>query len=202
VPSPTNADFWDLRYIAGRTPWDTGGTPPALTRWLASHPGEGARVLIPACGSGHEIVAFTRAGYRVTAIDFSPAAVARARANAGPELAPSIVAADFFTHPFGNDRFNLIYERTFLCALPPDQWPRIVARERELLAPAGVIAGIFFFGEKDDGPPFGLVEDELEPLFSAAFALAVDRPIPASESLPIFAGRERWLEWRRSPSTR
>lgn len=197
--SPTRPNFWNTRYEAGRTPWDAGGVPPALARYLDAHPGNGAAVLIPGCGSGHEINAFREAGYRVTAIDFSPAAVARARAAVGP-AADCVVEGDFFTYDFPAAPFDLIYERTFLCALPPDWWPRIARRTADLLAPEGAWVGIFLFGPKEDGPPFGLAPDEPATLFDPFFHLVVDQPIPAHESLPLFAGCERWQERRRRSS--
>ncbi len=190
-------DFWNTRYAAARTPWDFGGAPPPLTRYLAAHPVRGARALIPGCGSGCEIAAFAQAGYAVTAIDFSPPAVALARANVGPALAERIAEGDFFTHDFAEAPFDLVYERTFLCALPPVMWPQIVQRTASLLKPGGVLAGIYFFGEKDDGPPFGLAADEPPQLFDADFVTVADHAIPAAESLPLFAGRERWQERRR-----
>lgn len=193
-------EFWNPRYAAARTPWDFGGIPAPLTRYLAAHPGRGARVLIPGCGSGYEIAAFAEAGYAVTAIDFSPPAVAHARALLGPVLAGRIVEGDFFTHDFAEAPFDLIYERTFLCALPPTLWPQIVRRTASLLKPGGVLAGIYFFGEKDDSPPCGLAPDEPAQLFAADFATVADHAIPAAESLPLFAGRERWQERRRHVS--
>ncbi len=111
--------------------------PAPLARWLAAHPGAGARVLIPGCGSGYEIAAFAHAGYDVTAIDFSPSAVARARALVGAPLAARVLEGDFFRHEFAAAPFELIYERTFLCALPPADWPRIVERTAALLQPGG-----------------------------------------------------------------
>ena len=199
---PTKPEFWNQRYDAARTPWDLGAVPPALTRYLAAHPGRGQRVLIPGCGSGYEVVAFADAGYVVTAIDFSPPAVAQARANLGPALAARVVEGDFFACDFADAPFDLVYERTFLCALPPDLWPKIVARTAALLRPGGALAGIYFFGDKDDGPPFGLAPGEPESLFRGQFGLVADQPIPAAESLPMFAGRERWQERRRSGSVR
>jgi SAM-dependent methyltransferase len=195
--NPASAEFWSHRYEAGRTPWDGGGEPAALTRYLAAHPGRGEGVLIPGCGSGHEITAFTRAGYRVTAIDFSPPAAAQARANVGPALADCVVEGDFFTYDFPGAPFDLVYERTFLCALPPDLWPKIAARIAALLKPGGTLAGIFLFGEKAEGPPYGLAPGEAARLFGRQFILVADEPIAPDESLPLFAGHERWQERRR-----
>jgi len=196
-------DFWNTRYAAARTPWDFGGVPAPLSRYLAAHPGHGARALIPGGGPGYEVAAFALAGYAVTAIDFSPPAVALARANVGPALAGRIVEGDFFTHDFAEAPFDLVYERTFLCALPPALWPKIVRRTASLLKPGGVLTGIYFFGEKDDGPPFGLAAGETIALFENEFVTVADNAIPATESLPLFAGRERWQERRRhTPSAR
>ena len=49
-----------------------------MKEFLAKHQGPG-RVLIPGCGSGYEIEAFSSAGWDVIGIDFSKVAVARAR---------------------------------------------------------------------------------------------------------------------------
>jgi len=201
--SPIRPEFWDARYAAQRMPWDAHGVPAALMRFLARHPGRGARVLVPGCGSGYEIVAFAQAGYDVTALDFSAEAVRRARANVGEALASRVLEGDFFNHDFGRAApFDLVYERTFLCALPPDTWPALVARTAALLAPGGVLAGIYFFGDKEDGPPFGLAAGELDELFAGKFTLTHDEPVPDAESLPLFAGRERWQERRRAIATR
>jgi SAM-dependent methyltransferase len=193
--SASQPEFWNTRYASGRMPWDFGGVPAALRHFLAAHPGAGRRALVPGCGSGYEVAAFAAAGWDTSAIDFSPAAVARARALLSPALAPSVVLGDFFSHVFTAAPFDLVYERTFLCALPPDRWPAIAIRTTALLKPGGMLVGIYYFGDKDGGPPFGLAPSEDEQLFARAFALAREEPV--ADSLPLFAGKERWQERRR-----
>src|SRR5881628_3235649 len=101
APSPmeksvdsTHPDFWTSRYATGKTPWDFGGVPAAVKSFLSRSSGPG-RVLIPGCGSGYEVQPFHDAGYDVTAIDFSPAAVARARRVLG-DLAKRVMLGNFF----------------------------------------------------------------------------------------------------------
>jgi ubiquinone/menaquinone biosynthesis C-methylase UbiE len=183
-------EFWDVRYASGETPWDFHGVPAALKAFFErSQPGS---VLIPGCGAAYEVRAFHEAGWTVTAIDFSPVAVKNARARLGA-LAGSVVQGDFFTHDFRGKRFDAIYERTFLCALPPTLWPAYVKRMAELLRPNGTLAGIFLYGEENDPPPYPLNADKAQQLFKGTFSLI--RTLPVSDSLPLFAGKEFWQEW-------
>ncbi|MBI5767631.1 MAG: methyltransferase domain-containing protein [Verrucomicrobia bacterium] len=188
-------DFWDIRYAAGRTPWDFGGVPAAARAWIAALPPD-SRVLIPGAGSGYELRELASAGLDAIAIDFSPAAVERARQILGPALAPRVQLADFFADDFGGP-FDAIYERTFLCALPPSLRTAYAARMAELLKPGGVLAGYFFFDAtpEDDGPPWGLAAGEHVRLLGGSFTLEKDEAV--ADSLPLFAGKERWQEWRR-----
>ena len=90
-------------------PWDFGGVPKSLKRFLHKRHGPG-RVLIPGCGSGYEIEAFSSSGWDVIGIDFSRFAVARARRLLGP-LAGKVYKGDFFTYSLREGFFDMIYER-------------------------------------------------------------------------------------------
>lgn len=188
---PTDREFWDSRYRSGKTPWDFGGVPAALTAWLATaRPG---RVLIPGCGSGYELRAFHQRGWDVTAMDYSPAAIARAPKDCG-----RLLLADFFAHDFGGEKFDVIYERTFLCSLPPEFWPRYVRRMSELLVAGGKLVGFFLYGHEDEPPPYPLPEGTT--LFDSDFTRVADEPV--TDSLPLFAGRERWQVWEKNAEAR
>lgn len=188
--------FWDERYRANRTPWDLGACPAevvALARGLAP----GSRVLIPGCGSGYEIAAFAAAGADVTAVDLSPAAIERARRQQAAAARVNLLTGDFFRLALPAGGFDVVYERTFLCALPPSLWPDYRRRMLELLRPGGGLVGFFYFAvtEPADGPPFGLPPGAAEELFAAPFRLERDEDSPGA--LPLFAGRERWQVRRR-----
>ena len=174
--------------------WDRGGVPGALGDYLRQHP-RGGRALVPGCGSGYEIRAFEAAGWDVLGLDFSPAAVQRARAVLGP-LADRVTEGDYFTHPLGAAGFELVYERTFLCALPPDTWPAYARRLAQLVRPGGVLCGYFFFGPEDEPPPYPIAPADLAALLGPAFARVADAAV--TDSLPLYAGKERWQVWRRS----
>ena len=186
-------DFWDTRYRGGTTPWDAGGVPPQLERWLAGKASP-LRVLVPGAGSGYEVRAFAAHGHDVLAIDFSDAAIDAARRELG-SLAHLVRKADFFT--FETQPFDLVYERAFLCALPRSLWPRWAARVTELVRPGGELAGFFYFDENDRGPPFGVAPHALKALLEGQFELKSEIEIPPAQSIPVFQGKERWQVWKR-----
>jgi SAM-dependent methyltransferase len=189
---PLAPAFWDERFERDFTPWDLKGVPQALRAFVArdSVP---RSVLIPGCGNGYELVCMLDAGWDVTAIDFSPVAASRARGVVG-RWAAQVVEADFFTWQ-PPQPLDLIYERAFLCAMPPAMWPQVAARWAQLLAPGGQLAGFFFFGTSPKGPPFGIARAALEELLAPWFDLVEEGEVV--DSLPVFAGQERWMVWQR-----
>ncbi len=189
---PADPKFWDMRFDASFTPWDQGGVPQCLHEYVIQQPATG-RVLIPGCGSGWEVRYLVDAGWQVTAVDFSPSAVARARMVLG-NLATHVTQGDFFAIETG--AIDTIYERAFLCALPRSLWQQWAERVAALLPPGGRLAGFFFFDDAEKGPPFGLAEGQLETLLAENFMLLETRQ--PDDSLPVFAGKERWMVWRRN----
>ncbi|MBB5502703.1 thiopurine S-methyltransferase [Paraburkholderia sp. MM5384-R2] len=188
---PDSPEFWDERFERHFTPWDQAGVPSAFRAFAERH--RDVAVLIPGCGSAHEAVWLVRQGNPVRAIDFSPAAVAAAREQLGAH-ASLVEQADFFTYapPFAP---AWIYERAFFCALPPARRADYAQRMGELLPAGGLLAGIFFIGATPKGPPFGIERGELDALLTPHFELVEDEAV--DDSIAVFAGRERWLTWRR-----
>jgi SAM-dependent methyltransferase len=189
---PLTPGFWDERFERGFTPWDRGGVPDALRSFVAGA-GRPLRTLIPGCGDAYELAFLLDAGWDATAIDFSPAAVRRARENAG-KWRSSIVEADFFAYQPARP-LELVYERAFLCALPPAMRPQVVARWAQLLHPGGLVAGYFFFDASAKGPPFGISRAQLDSLMQPLFECVSDEAV--GDSIPVFEGKERWMAWRR-----
>ncbi len=197
MPTPNHPEFWNTRYLKDDTPWDFEGIPEALRAFLKKK-GKGARVLIPGCGSGHEITAFAEAGYEVTAIDFAPFAVERARRMVGPALADRVLLGDFFHHDFPGESFDVIYERSFVCSFTPDRRHAYRDRVAQLLKYRGLLVGFYYYNKPvlSEGPPFGFAWSTADDLFAQYFLLVKDDPV--KDSLPLFAGRERWQERRRT----
>ena len=190
--NPRVPEFWDQRFRTGVTPWDAGRVPNALQAFVAAYRGP-RRVLVPGCGSAWEARYLADRGWDVTAVDFSTEAIARARTTLGPHAA-RVLHADFFAFDAGPP-FDVVYERTFLCAMPRDRWPQYAARVAQLLVPGRLLAGLFFFSDEPKGPPFGASPGVLDALLSS-FERTEDRPV--DDSIPLFKDRERWQVWRRT----
>lgn len=195
---PLSPQFWDERFERDFTPWERGEVPLALRRFVAAGQpaavaGQPPAILLPGCGSARELALMCEAGWDATAIDFSREAVARARALAGP-WADRIVQADFFAYAPPRP-LDLVVEQAFFCALPPARRPDVARRWAELLGQGGLLAGYFYFDDAAKGPPFGIARAELDALLTPAFECVADEAV--EDSIPVFAGKERWMIWRR-----
>jgi SAM-dependent methyltransferase len=188
-------DFWETRYRDGVTPWDAGRAPADFLRFVEQG-GVTGRVLVPGCGAAYEahLLAEREPKLEVLAIDFSPAAIDAARAIPGDWQA-CLRLADFFGFEGDEPSFDALYERALLCALPRVMWPRWAARVAELVRPGGLLFGYFFFDDNRRGPPFGIAREELQRLLADQFECLEERAV--ADSLPVFAGKERWMLWRR-----
>lgn len=189
---PEAPDFWCKRFAQGTMPWDAGQVPENL-KTFAQRQARPLRTLIPGCGSAYEAGYLAALGWPVTALDFSPAAVAQAQAILG-DWPGELCCADFFSWQ-PEQPLDVIYERAFLCAIPRKMWADWGHKMTELLPEGALLAGYFFFSDDPKGPPFGISEDQLSALLSAKFRQLED--VAARDSIPVFAGRERWQVWQR-----
>ena len=186
--------FWNQRYTSGETPWVLHKIPATLRSFLKRTRRKG-RVLIPGCGTDHGVIkVFADTGFEVTAIDFSPVALAETKKGLG-NFNGKIMRADFFKSDFGR-RFDLVYERTLLCAMHPRRWARYAKRVAELLRPGGKLIGIFFYGTEPEPPPYPINKTQAAEIFGKYFRLL--RDLKVSDSVSMFAGMERWQEWERT----
>jgi methyl halide transferase len=159
--------FWQGRYEEGTTGWDRGGPSPALDAWIRSGALPPCRILVPGCGRGHEVIPLSRLGFRVTGLDFAPAAVQAARAHLQAErLEAEVIEGDIFAFDPA-ELFAAIYEQTCLCALPPQRWEEYERRLASWLVPGGRLAAAFMQTDSPSGPPFACPPDAMRKLFAA-----------------------------------
>src|ERR1017187_5117352 len=67
---------WEERYQTGDMPWEKGAASPGLVDFLATQRTlERGRVLVPGCGTGHDVREWAKAGFAVTGSDLAPSAI-------------------------------------------------------------------------------------------------------------------------------
>jgi len=142
MAGPTK-EFWDQRFAEGHTPWDRGASSPQLAAWLRSGEMKPCRILVPGCGSGHEVVELAMAGFEVTGLDYSDGAIARSHRNLQDSgVDATLMQADALA--WTPDRpFDAVYEQTCLCALYPDHWLRYADQLHRWVAPGGRLYALF-----------------------------------------------------------
>lgn len=144
---------WQRRYEE-RGPFLFGTEPNAFLRSQAFRLRPGMRALCPGEGEGRNAAWLARQGLGVTAVDFAPVALARARALADEAgVAVSTIEADLSRWDWPCAAFDLVV-LTFV-QLGPDQRVPVHAGAVRALAPGGLLLlEAFARGERlECGPP-------------------------------------------------
>jgi len=184
MAGPTQ-DFWQQRFETGETPWDRRGAHPQLLQWLdqglitPAH-----RIVVPGCGSGHELLALGEAGVAAIGLDYAPAAVALARARLGG-LPGAVEQADVLAWQPAEPP-DRVYEQTCLCALHPDHWRRYADQLHGWLKPGGLLLALFMQARREsasqgvvEGPPYHCDINAMRALFPASHWQWPAPPYPA-----------------------
>ena len=181
---------WEAQYRQGDTPWDKGEASPGLVDYLQTHTIAG-EVLVPGCGSGHDVRVFSAAGATVTGLDLAPTAISLAR-SIPPAGNERYEQGNFFDLPQHlRDRFDWVVEHTCFCAIDTVLRPQYVEAAATALKPGGHLLAIFYMtpNKPGDGPPHGSTPAELDSLFSPRFRLLEDwQP---TKNYPSRIGKER-----------
>ena len=179
---------WESRYQSGDTPWDKGLPHPALTAWLDKADMTG-RVLVPGCGSGHDVRAIARKKTaKVVGMDIAPSAIRSA--SAFPAAADeTYILGDFLAGDArSHGQFDWMFEHTCFCAIRPDRRADY-AREAALsIKTGGFLLAVFFMDPDNpdpDSPPFASTPKDLDELFLPSF-----QKIDFHSEIDTYPGRE------------
>jgi len=173
-------------------PWDHTDPHPVLAEWVAAHgDGGGQRAVVVGCGLGADSEHLARHGWRTTAFDISPAAVAVVR-DRYPDSAVDYREGNLLDP--GDDLvgvFDLVVEIYTLQALHPSLRERAVAGIHALMAP-GATALVIQVVRRDDEPvtaepPWTLSRAEMEAVAGDGVALeSLDEVLPAGRVNPLW----------------
>lgn len=188
---------WKEHWEQQRTPWDAGATAPSLVDLVASGTLPTGRALVPGAGSGYDVLTLAAPDRTAIGLELSPIAVQRfeerrAEAEVSADVAQMLVADFFEWEP--EQKFDVIWDYTFLCAIPLNRREEWARRVDELLAPEGELVMLIFpnrpIHDDPERPPFVLTPDAVRELLTPRF-----EPVhlaPAERSHPGRGGNE-WL---------
>ena len=137
---------WEQRYQTGDTPWEKGAAAPPLLEWLASRGALHGKVLVPGCGTGHDVRAIAAASptAQVVGLDIAASALVEARRfpSGGRE---TYQLGDLFDLPIElTNWFEWVFEHTCFCVIEPRYRPDYVHAITRALLPEGALLAIFF----------------------------------------------------------
>ncbi len=163
---------WEQRYQTGDMPWEKGEPSPGLVDFLAAHPElPRGSVAVPGCGTGHDVRAWAMAGFSASGFDLAPSAIRQCcekTAQAG--LRAEFTQKDFLADPPPH-QFDWLFEHTLFCAIDPARRDDYVKAVLRWLKPGGQLLAIHYMIRDEQGPPFGVTQEELMERFLPHFEL-------------------------------
>jgi SAM-dependent methyltransferase len=174
----THLSFEEMYAAAGddlaAVPWANLRPFPLLVEWLDDQgDGAGATALVIGCGYGDDAEELARRGFAVSAFDFSPTAIGRARERF-PDSPVDYRVADLFDLPVEwSGSFDLVVEIRTLQSLPIEVRRRGAAAIAATVTPGGRL-WLFALGreahEAGETRPWPVVPDELAELERAGLS--------------------------------
>jgi cyclopropane fatty-acyl-phospholipid synthase-like methyltransferase len=166
--------FFELRYLLGNAPWDTGISPPELLEFLQdANPG---RALDLGCGTGTNAITIAKHGWQVVGVDFSALAIWAARRKARRQgleirfLSRDVTDLDDLAGPF-----DLTLDIGCLHGLDPEHRPKYARAVRRLAKSSGYYLLYSFIAQASDPAAYWPTEPDIKSLFEGDFDLASER---------------------------
>ncbi|KAH6571326.1 hypothetical protein BASA62_003939 [Batrachochytrium salamandrivorans] len=160
----------------------------------------GRSLIVPGCGTGYDVVAFAKAGYkRVVGVDMAPTSTAKAIEYAADKNVPNahFETADFFT--MSGQQFDVLYDYTFACAIEPSLRSSWAAQVAALVRPGGyALVQMYPLREECSGPPYSWTVTAYCALLEPNFELVFINECDGIERRKAF---EKLSLWRRRTPT-
>lgn len=163
---------FDLLYVSGRPPWDTGITPPEVVEAIEGGSLPAGRVLDLGCGTGTNCIYLARHGWQAVGVDFSRVAIRRARRKArraGVDC--RFHHADVTELGFLEDRFDFVLDIGCLQGVPAERRALYAQDVARLARPGGLYMLYAFIPHSDRPDRSGVSPEEVRELFGTAFSV-------------------------------
>lgn len=150
-------------YREGTPPWETGLPARELVRVVEEGLLPRGSLLELGCGTGADTVYLARKGFEVTAVDFSPTALDRARTRAEmSDVSIRFVLDDVFRFARNSGSFDVLYDAGFYHFIRQTDLDRFLDLLWRVTRPGSyylTLAGAS--GEEGEGGPPQVSEDEI-----------------------------------------
>lgn len=188
-----NSSYWEKRYTDNTSRWDLGTVSPPIKNYIDQLEDKNLHILIPGGGNAHEAEYLYLQGFRnVFVADIAPSPLTNIKKRLPHFPNDQLLLIDFFEL---DQKFDLIIEQTFFCAINPSFRASYVKQMKHLLYPKGKLVGLLFDATLyEDHPPFGGSLNEYQKLFGSEFEVHTLAPAFNSESSRM--GRELFINFR------
>lgn len=184
-------EFWHKKWASDQIGFHLPQVNPYLQRfWPQLELEDSARVLVPLCGKSLDLLWLAHCGHEVLGVELSEKAVEDffsehqldpAVSEQGPfsvYRAGSIElwCGDFFALTPGDVAdCSALYDRAALIALPPAMREQYAVHLNRILPKGsqGLLITLDYDQAQMSGPPFAVLDDEVQRLFGASWALKV-----------------------------
>ncbi len=169
----SQSQWWSAKYKENPHPgWQLEAHHPLLQQAVRTLKLQKSKILVLGCGTGNDAAYLASLGHIVTAVDFSPVAIAKAQKTHGETDHLKWLQADYFENKeeFKN-KFDIVFDHTNYSAIDPKRRGELAKLWRTSLREGGHLLGIFFSFDKREGPPFGGSEFELSKRIDKHFRL-------------------------------
>ena len=171
-PDVDKPSWWTEKFQEDGAPWDLAGPSPVLPALIPQLKLQRSRILVLGAGAGHDAAWLAEQGHIVTAVDFSPEAITRAKQKYSHVSDLHFMQADVFQLPASmNSSFDIVFEHTLYCAIAPSKRPDLMKVWRRVLIDNGHILGVFEARDKAWGPPYGGSEWEVRSRLQKSFRM-------------------------------
>jgi thiopurine S-methyltransferase len=202
-------DFWLNRWKENRIGFHKAGVNRLLEHFWPRVMADAGRTLVPLCGKSDDLVWLASRGHDVAGVDLSEIAARSFASEQGLDMTVAVeppftmfrsgrisyFAGDFFDlTPKSAGRFDLVYDRAALIALPEDVRPAYVQQLRSLLNPGAhiLLIALEYDALQMAGPPHTVLESEVRTLFTGLLIEKLEE-YDCLENEPQF--RQRGLTW-------
>jgi thiopurine S-methyltransferase len=160
--------FWNNKYKNKKIGWDLGEVSPPLKAYFEQLENKDLKILIPGGGNSYEAEYLFDHGFKnVFVVDVSKIALDNIQKRVPNFPTSQLIHTNFFDL---EERFDLVVEQTFFCAINPLLRPNYAEKMQSILKKNGKLVGLLFDANlNEDHPPFGGNKEEYLGYFTPYF---------------------------------